>query len=80
VLRWAVTEHQRIIPLMFGLTAKEETVLTRLQPGLNHPILGTLSQDDQIDCIKAILHNHFIHLSSAQLQWDLKLIKLFSET
>ncbi|PLW25542.1 hypothetical protein PCASD_23365 [Puccinia coronata f. sp. avenae] len=79
-LRWAVTEHNRIIPLMFGLTAKEESVLTRLQPGLNHPVLRTLSQNDQIDCVKAILHNHFIRLSSTQLQWDQKFIKLFSTT
>ncbi|WAQ81910.1 hypothetical protein PtA15_2A223 [Puccinia triticina] len=51
----------------------------RLQPVMNHSILQTLSSDDdQLDAIKAILHNHFIKLSSLQLHWNTKLVSLVS--
>lgn len=77
--RWAITEHNRIIPLMFGLTSEMDWANARLQPVMNHSILQTLSSDDdQLDAIKAILHNHFIELSSLQLHWNTKLVSLVS--
>ncbi|KAA1115109.1 hypothetical protein PGT21_031637 [Puccinia graminis f. sp. tritici] len=69
-IRWAVTEHKKIIPLMFGLATNSEHVKVQLQPALTHPILQTLSSEDQLDCMKAILHNHFILVSSLQLAWN----------
>ncbi|EFP88052.2 uncharacterized protein PGTG_13856 [Puccinia graminis f. sp. tritici CRL 75-36-700-3] len=69
-VRWAVIEHQRIIPLMFGLATQSELVKTRLRTALTHPILQTLSTEDQLDFMKAILHNHFINLSTLQLNWN----------
>ncbi|WAQ84054.1 hypothetical protein PtA15_4A505 [Puccinia triticina] len=79
-IRWAVTEHQRIIPLMFGLATESEWVKTRLQPVLNHPMLQTLSLEDQLDCMKAILHNHFILLSRLQLEWNKNVEHIISNT
>ncbi|KAA1075235.1 hypothetical protein PGT21_031896 [Puccinia graminis f. sp. tritici] len=70
LIRWAVIEHQRIIPLMFGLASQSELVNTRLQPALTHSMLQTLSTEDQLDFMKAILHNHFITLSTLQLVWN----------
>ncbi|KAA1070125.1 hypothetical protein PGTUg99_008207 [Puccinia graminis f. sp. tritici] len=79
--RWAVTEHKRILPLMFGLTSNIDWTNSGLQSVLNHPILQTISNDDdQMDSIKSILHNHFIELSSLQLHWNTKVVSLISES
>ncbi|WAQ85421.1 hypothetical protein PtA15_6A49 [Puccinia triticina] len=78
--RWAVTEHKRIVPLMFGLSSETDWVYSRLQPVTDHPILQSLSSEDQIDPIKAILHNYFIEISSLQLHWNSKVVLLVSNS
>ncbi|WAR58589.1 hypothetical protein PtB15_5B823 [Puccinia triticina] len=78
--RWAVTEHKRIIPLMFGLSSEMDWVYSRLQPVTDHPILQLLSSEDQIDPIKAILHNYFVKISSLQLHWNSKVVSLISNS
>jgi hypothetical protein len=55
---------------MLGLLVGMDWAMTRLDPGLNHPVLQSLSSEDQIDCIKAILHNQFACLAYLQLQWN----------
>ncbi|PLW14460.1 hypothetical protein PCASD_14373 [Puccinia coronata f. sp. avenae] len=77
---WLITEHKRVIPLMFGLKSQMDWATHSLQSVLNDPILRTLSFEDQVGSIKSILHNHFIKLTSLQLQWNLKVLPILAQT
>ena len=70
----------RILLLMYGITSNMDLVSNQLFPALEHPILRTLSLKDQIDSIKAILHNHFREVASLQIQWNDHLVPIFMRT
>ncbi|KNF05543.1 hypothetical protein PSTG_01354 [Puccinia striiformis f. sp. tritici PST-78] len=73
-------QHKRIMPLMLGLSAQMDWATTRLQPVLSNPILQTLLTEDQVDCVKVIVYNHFICLACLQMQWDKHLCPLLVNT
>ncbi|POW15058.1 hypothetical protein PSHT_07235 [Puccinia striiformis] len=68
------------MPLMLGLSAQTDWATTRLQPVLSNPILQTLLTEDQVDCVKVIVYNHFICLACLQIQWDKHLCPLLVNT
>ncbi|PLW51510.1 hypothetical protein PCASD_00398 [Puccinia coronata f. sp. avenae] len=80
LIRWAITSHKRLVPLMLGLSVGMDWAMTRLDPALNHPVLQSLSSEDQIDCIKAILHNQFACLAYLQLQWNTDIVIILDNT
>lgn len=81
-MRWAVVEHGRILPLIFGLRlpSQLEWATQQLSQVLNNPILVSLTTTNRLDAIRAILHNQFIKLSSLQLRWNMKLLPILNST
>ncbi|WAQ88371.1 hypothetical protein PtA15_9A498 [Puccinia triticina] len=79
-VRWAINEHNRILPLIVGLQHDTDWATERIKPILADPILNSLVNEDQLSFIKGILYTAFLEITSLQLVWEKDMTKIIQQT